>query len=656
MTARTFVRNSNRAKSADEITDGQTKVPMLLTERSKLAGITGDGSGGGGVTTFNPIPKSFAGKVGNNQTYTLDAAPATAANVIVFVGGTRQVPVADYTISGTTLTILINPTGLEVDTIILSGGYAITTLQGKVASDFASAIGLTTVESGLLNKANIAGGNDFTGTQTVNGGPLWGGGIPPNVSTRFPSNDLDDVKVGGVYRIVGSTNAPSTSGNGFLLVWNRAADRIHQIAMGDGGLSRRFFNGTVWTAWIVGFDETTLSAPVVVARNRLIDRNDIRDYETGIDLFSTTGNALDKFKAAASAFTDDGSALSVLRVPRGRIRFGDTWLINKIGFKMRGAGRQHWGRPYGETTGGSNHPLTGTQFETVGAGVARRWSDVNNGGAGDETKKPVIALGMPGIEMTDFSIVTPRTGTAANIWDNGIRLLGVDGCKLKRFNCYGGFNEAGIMLDATHSKNNNAMNTMIDGYGLAPTRDSNLMSYGITDNLFEDFEASGVSAIKLKGTDRGKGSAGQYDATTWLWSPNGCSDTKFKNFRLYQFGDNTIRKASGALIYLDYRLFTGATPNNSAQNIAFENGRLDGAGKWAIYLGNIDVVWFRQLFGESSAAWFTSQAQRSVIERVAACGPDRYFSQCKMFFNAVSNGSAEATITDNYWDGRGVIV
>ncbi|KQR67862.1 hypothetical protein ASG03_10100 [Rhizobium sp. Leaf341] len=409
-----------------------------------------------------------------------------------------------------------------------------------------------------------------------------------------------------------------------------------------------------WETWATVFDETALGAPVTIAKTRLIDRNDIRDYQPGISLFSTSGNAVDKFKAAAAAFTDDGEALSVLNVPRGLIYFGDTWLINKMGFKMRGAGRQHWGRPYGETTGGSAHPLMGTQITTVGAGVARRWSDVDGGSTGDAAKKPVIALGMPGIELRGFSVVTPRTGATANIWDNGIRLLGVDGCKLEEFNVYGGFAQAGIMLDATHSKLNAAMNALIDSYNLAPTRDSNLMSYGITDNLFADFEASGVSAIRLQGTTRNKGTAGQYDETTWLWSPNGCSDTRFRNFRLYQFGDTTARKAGGALIHLDYRVFTGGTPNNSGQNIGFDNGRLDGAGKWAIYLDNIDLVWFSRIFGETSNSWSTAQSQRNIIERTAACGPERLFSQCKMFFNYVSNGGAETTMANNYWDGRGL--
>lgn len=94
------------------------------------------GGGGDGDTAIDPIPKSFAGIAGTNQTYTLDLVPATAGNVLVYVGGIRQVPGVDYTISGATLTILDNPDGLEVDTLLLAGPYSLTFIQnGSVTED-----------------------------------------------------------------------------------------------------------------------------------------------------------------------------------------------------------------------------------------------------------------------------------------------------------------------------------------------------------------------------------------------------------------------------------------------------------------------------------------------------------------------------------------
>lgn len=99
------------------------------------------GGGGDGDTAIDPIPKSFTGIAGTNQTYTLDLVPATAANVLVYVGGIRQAPGTDYTVSGATLTILDNPDGLEVDTLLLAGPYSLTFIQngsvteGKLANN-----------------------------------------------------------------------------------------------------------------------------------------------------------------------------------------------------------------------------------------------------------------------------------------------------------------------------------------------------------------------------------------------------------------------------------------------------------------------------------------------------------------------------------------
>lgn len=94
------------------------------------------GRGGDSDTAIDPIPKSFAGIIGDNQTYTLDLVPATAGNVLVYVGGIRQVPGVDYTVSGATLTLLSNPDGLEVDTLLLAGPYSLTFIQnGSITED-----------------------------------------------------------------------------------------------------------------------------------------------------------------------------------------------------------------------------------------------------------------------------------------------------------------------------------------------------------------------------------------------------------------------------------------------------------------------------------------------------------------------------------------
>lgn len=424
----------------------------------------------------------------------------------------------------------------------------------------------------------------------------------------------------------------------------------------DGYQYRRTGQGSPvrWSAWALVFDEVSIGAPAYLLKEAMQDRNDVRDYQTGINLYSTSGNAVDKFKAAVAAYDDSRPGDGVLRIPRGRMYFGDTLFISKMNFRWEGAGRQTWDRMVGESTGSTNHPVGGTQIESVGGGNSRRWTDIDNGGTGDAPRKPLVVVGMPGVKLKGFSLVTPKTG--GNIWSDGLMVLGAaNHCDFEDFNCYGGFSQSGVWVDNTLSKYNTAMITLLNSHGLGPALIYDLMAAGPTNNKFRKFESAGVSAVKAKGTTRSKGAAGEYTASTWLWAPNGMSDTTFDNFALYQFGDQAARLAGGACISLDHRLFTGATPNNSGQNVAFRRGRIDGAGKWAIYMENIDVVTFDNIFGETSGAWFSATGTRSIIERTAATGADRYFTKSKMFFNYTSPTESNVTVASNYWDGRGVM-
>jgi hypothetical protein len=480
----------------------------------------------------------------------------------------------------------------------------------------------------------------------------------------------------------GVSGAPSFAGNGTSSVQVHTASVRQQVTVPSYGILKNdwrggnsydieeiFINGNDgyryrrtgqgspvrWSAWALTIDEASIGAPVYLLKEAMQDRNDVRDYLPGINLYSTSGYAVDKFKAAHAAYDDSRPGDGVLRVPRGRIRFGDSFLMSKMNFRMEGAGRQTFDRMAGETTGGAAHPVGGTQIESVGPGSARRWTDIDGGGAADAPRTPLVVAAMPGTKVRGMSFVTPRTG--ANIWSDGLMVLGgANDCDFEDFNSYGGFTGSGVYISPTMTKFHTAMISMINGYGIGPAIDANLMATGPTNNKFSRFESSGVSAFVVQGTTRGKGSAGQYDGTTWLWGANGLSDTTVENFRFYQFGDQAARLDRGALIYLDYRLFTGGTPNSSGQNIAFRRGRLDGAGRWAIYWENMDVVWFEDIFGETSAAWFSATGKRNVIQRTGAAGGERYFSKSKMFFNYLnpSVGSTETTMPDNYWDGRNV--
>lgn len=81
-----------------------------------------DGAAWQSVTdqALNTTPKSFVGD-GVTESFTLDYDPLTDGNVLVWVGGVRQVPGVDYSVSGTTLTLTPAPgLGVAVDTLIFT--------------------------------------------------------------------------------------------------------------------------------------------------------------------------------------------------------------------------------------------------------------------------------------------------------------------------------------------------------------------------------------------------------------------------------------------------------------------------------------------------------------------------------------------------------
>lgn len=148
------------------------------------------------------VPESFAGVAGSNVEYELTTDLTTVTNIIVFVGGIRQRPTTDYTVSGTTLTILTNPDGLEVDTLIFDGinHSPIELLTARDQSVAAAAIAVAkaaeavTAVDGMLKND----GSEVAVVQGINIAPdatnrLFGRG-PLNLSTGISlrSKNQDD--------------------------------------------------------------------------------------------------------------------------------------------------------------------------------------------------------------------------------------------------------------------------------------------------------------------------------------------------------------------------------------------------------------------------------------------------------------------------------
>lgn len=120
---------ANQSEAIAGVINNKIMSPLMVkTAIENIAGITQ------GELVLRD--KTFTGLAGANQAYTLDLNPGTVKNVMVWVGGVRQRPTLDYTLSGVTLTVLTNTDALDVDTLIIGGLFAINTLGGLISDDF----------------------------------------------------------------------------------------------------------------------------------------------------------------------------------------------------------------------------------------------------------------------------------------------------------------------------------------------------------------------------------------------------------------------------------------------------------------------------------------------------------------------------------------
>jgi hypothetical protein len=109
----------------------------------------------GAAQSLNLTPNSFTGN-GVNTIFPLSAAPVTDANVLAWVGGVRQTPTTDYTVSGTSLTFAVAPAnGAEIETLVIATSSVLNEPANDSVTDIKVAAGAA-IQSTKLAYSNTA--------------------------------------------------------------------------------------------------------------------------------------------------------------------------------------------------------------------------------------------------------------------------------------------------------------------------------------------------------------------------------------------------------------------------------------------------------------------------------------------------------------------
>lgn len=99
--------------------------------------------------SLNMASNSFVGNA-VQTTFALSTTPGLAANALVWVGGVRQKPIVDYTVSGTTLTMTVAPgNGVGVDTVVIA-----TTSELRLPAD--GSVSPASLNDNLAGRLNFA--------------------------------------------------------------------------------------------------------------------------------------------------------------------------------------------------------------------------------------------------------------------------------------------------------------------------------------------------------------------------------------------------------------------------------------------------------------------------------------------------------------------
>lgn len=135
-------QNSDRIDRALVLADTDTgsigAMPLLSTFFNKYIAFDGDGNPTPGVSlTDQSVTYTVNSLSGDNSTvaFTLSVAPASTEATSVFISGVRQVPVTDYSVSGTTLTFTSPPpTGTDNIFVLASQSFTGVPSDGSVTA------------------------------------------------------------------------------------------------------------------------------------------------------------------------------------------------------------------------------------------------------------------------------------------------------------------------------------------------------------------------------------------------------------------------------------------------------------------------------------------------------------------------------------------
>jgi len=286
------------------------------------------------------------------------------------------------------------------------------------------------------------------------------------------------------------------------------------------------------------------------------------------------------FQKCFDFFASNNFPLSI-SIDSGVFRLKST-LITPAGVKVKGSGRHPWFKEYGDTTSGVAHPKKGTVllFES-GTATARVWTDIN--GSDSAITPAIIFLG----ESQTWADLTVQVDGMT--WHSNIFIAGCSSHNLDRVDVRGGALH-GVYFDGTWGLSNTVLTTK----NYLPTWfNASIYDYGLTNIKWNDSFISGINAVTVKGTSR-------TGVSTWVYAPNGISDTSFSDCLFFNEGDNTTRKTS-SLINFDFRV--GNT--TSAQGLAFHSCRFDVASLWFLNVnwGSDISLTGGRTFCETSQVW-----------------------------------------------------